>query len=194
MAGREGGQPEASGASLAEGATGVGSGVPEAGGGTAPATLPASGQWLGEGMGYHTGATRGSGGADFSPDRGGSSEVMRSLVGQKEKELHDMNEYRIHALECSVAERDRQVAELRVSLRGMKADFEFNLKLIEDRDAEYCPPCCRAGSGRIRSCGFARLADTRVDEREREWRLTTGRGQTGAVRRGVFDAERCYAM
>jgi len=30
-------------------------------------------------------------------------------VGQKEKELHDMNEYRIHALECSVAERDRQV-------------------------------------------------------------------------------------
>ena len=83
MAGREGGQPpEASGASLAEGASWVGSGVQEAGGGVAPATLPASGQWLGEGVDYHTGATRSSGGADVSPDRlaGGSSEVMRSLV------------------------------------------------------------------------------------------------------------------
>ncbi|KAJ1486834.1 hypothetical protein T484DRAFT_1788414, partial [Baffinella frigidus] len=142
MAGREGEAPQAASggsgqqprpASLAEGAVGLESGVTQAGGGIGPATLPASGQWLGGGVGYQTGAARSSGGAEFSPDRlvGGSSEV-----GQKEKELHDMNEYRIHALECSVAERDRQVAELRVSLRGMKADFEFNLKLIEDRDAE----------------------------------------------------------
>lgn len=91
MAGREGEAPQAASggsgqqprpASLAEGAVGLESGVTQAGGGIGPATLPASGQWLGGGVGYQTGAARSSGGAEFSPDRlvGGSSEVLRSLV------------------------------------------------------------------------------------------------------------------
>ena len=33
---------------------------------------------------------------------------LRGLVQQKERELHDINEYRIHALEGLVADRERE--------------------------------------------------------------------------------------
>ena len=62
--------------------------------------------------------------------------ALRTLIGQKEKELQDMNEYRIRALEGAIAERDRQVMELRENFKKLKVDFQYNLKLIEDRDAE----------------------------------------------------------
>ena len=62
--------------------------------------------------------------------------ALRTLIGQKEKELQDMNEYRIRALEGAIAERDRQVMELRENFKKLKVDFQYNLRLIEDRDAE----------------------------------------------------------
>jgi len=66
----------------------------------------------------------------------GTGSALRMLIGQKEKELHDMNEYRIQALEGAIAERDQQISELRENFKKLKVDFQYNLQLIQDRDAE----------------------------------------------------------
>ena len=47
-----------------------------------------------------------------------------------------MNEYRIQALEGAIAERDQQISELRENFKKLKVDFQYNLQLIQDRDAE----------------------------------------------------------
>ena len=150
---------------------------------------------------------------------------FRRQVGQKEKELHDMNEYRIHTLECSVAERDRQVlrllartspiqikasehapprvcsacpcaaathcalcqtAELRAALRALKTDFEFNLKLIEERDAELerADGALAALNGALRE-REAELSDLNVslDEAEAQLRAEQVAAVPGALAR-----------
>ena len=54
---------------------------------------------------------------------------------KKEKELHDINEYRIATLESLVQERDRDLTEHKAKLGKLKEDFTYNLKLLEERDA-----------------------------------------------------------
>jgi chromosome segregation ATPase len=61
---------------------------------------------------------------------------LRGLILQKEKELHDINEYRIHTLETLLTEKERDVAENKTRMQKLKDDFSFNLKLLEERDAE----------------------------------------------------------
>lgn len=61
---------------------------------------------------------------------------IRSLIQQKERELHDINEYRIAALETVVSQRDDELNDLRAKLVQIKDDFSFNLSLIKERDAE----------------------------------------------------------
>ena len=61
---------------------------------------------------------------------------LRGLIMQKEKELHDINEYRIHTLENLLQEKDRDVAEGKTKLAKLKEDFTYNLKLLEERDGE----------------------------------------------------------
>ena len=61
---------------------------------------------------------------------------LRGLILQKEKELHDINEYRIHTLESLVSDKEKDITEHKQRLQKMKDDFCFNLKLLEERDAE----------------------------------------------------------
>ena len=61
---------------------------------------------------------------------------LRGLILQKEKELHDINEYRIHTLENLVGDKEKDISEHKARLQKMKDDFCFNLKLLEERDAE----------------------------------------------------------
>lgn len=61
---------------------------------------------------------------------------IRSLIAVKERELHDVLEYRMATLEATMGEKDRENAELRGKLLRMKEDFTYNLKLFEERDAE----------------------------------------------------------
>ena len=55
---------------------------------------------------------------------------------QKEKELHDINEYRIHTLETLLQEKEREIADSKARLSKLKDDFNYNLKLLEERDSE----------------------------------------------------------
>lgn len=64
------------------------------------------------------------------------SSRLQCLIMSKEKELHDINNFRIHTLESLLRDRDKSVAEAQEKLRRLKADFQYNLGLIEERDAE----------------------------------------------------------
>ena len=61
---------------------------------------------------------------------------LRGLILQKEKELHDINEYRIHTLETLLQEKERELAEHKQQKAKLKEDFNYNLKLLEERDGE----------------------------------------------------------
>lgn len=54
----------------------------------------------------------------------------------KEKELHDINHFRIHTLESLLKDRDRALSEIQEKIQRLKTDFQYNLHLIEERDAE----------------------------------------------------------
>ena len=67
---------------------------------------------------------------------GGQTMNIRSLIAQKEKELHDINDYRVGTLEEELRRREKSESVLRAKFAKLKEDFTYNLKLIEDRDAE----------------------------------------------------------
>ena len=76
-----------------------------------------------------------TGGAPVAPPTGGGGS-FRGLIAQKEKELHDINEYRIHTLETLLQEKERELAEHKQQKAKLKEDFNYNLKLLEERDGE----------------------------------------------------------
>ena len=61
---------------------------------------------------------------------------FRSLIAQKERELHDINEYRLKSLEEAVQNREASEQAIRTKFKKLKEDFIFNLRLIEERDRE----------------------------------------------------------
>ena len=61
---------------------------------------------------------------------------LRGLILQKEKELHDINEYRIHTLETLLQEKEREIGESKQRLGKLRDDFSYNLRLLEERDSE----------------------------------------------------------
>ena len=61
---------------------------------------------------------------------------FKSLIESKEKELRDINEYRIASLQRSVEDKEAAAASARAKLSKLKEDFQYNLKLLEERDAE----------------------------------------------------------
>ena len=67
---------------------------------------------------------------------GGGPSNLRGIIMAKEKELHDINEYRIHTLEALIADKEKEAAEQKARLAKLKEDFGYNLKLLEERDAE----------------------------------------------------------
>jgi chromosome segregation ATPase len=65
-----------------------------------------------------------------------SSDSIRSLILSKEKELHDINDYRIRTLETMLKDKEKGSNDTQQKFMKLKEDFQYNIKLIEDRDAE----------------------------------------------------------
>lgn len=59
--------------------------------------------------------------------------VLGSMIGQKERELHDMNDLRTRALEKAISDRDSHLEEAKARFVQLRDDFQYNLKLLEDR-------------------------------------------------------------
>ncbi|KAL0042070.1 hypothetical protein WJX77_002353 [Trebouxia sp. C0004] len=71
------------------------------------------------------------------------SEDMRRNIEEKEQELQKLNaarvsvlEEQLHGLEEQVSERDTEIENLQEQLVQLTEDFRYNLKLLEERDAE----------------------------------------------------------
>lgn len=76
-----------------------------------------------------------------------TSSRLQSLIASKERELHDINQFRIETLEGMLRDRDRAQEELKGKLRRLRDDFQYNLGLIEERDAELDRCVLGFGSG-----------------------------------------------
>lgn len=61
---------------------------------------------------------------------------IRSLILEKEKELHDINEYRIRTLEALLRDKEAAVHAYKQKFVKLQEDFKYNLKLLEGRDEE----------------------------------------------------------
>ncbi|TMW65974.1 hypothetical protein Poli38472_003739 [Pythium oligandrum] len=61
---------------------------------------------------------------------------IRSLILEKEKELHDINEYRIRTLETLLREKETAAHAYKQKFNKLQEDFKYNLKLLEGRDEE----------------------------------------------------------
>lgn len=64
------------------------------------------------------------------------SEGLRALISAKERELHDINEFRLRAVEASLREAQAEVEAGRQRFAKLKEDFAYNLRLFEERDKE----------------------------------------------------------
>lgn len=68
--------------------------------------------------------------------QGKSGQDIRAVIAAKEQELRNINEYRLQTLEQAVVEKDATIEEQLIKIDKLKEDFQYNLKLIEDRDTE----------------------------------------------------------
>ena len=94
---------------------------------------------------------------------------LRGLIMQKEKELHDINEYRIHTLESLLAEKERDVNEGKQRLAKLKEDCTYNLRLLEERDRlEGC--LVDARTPRDAALCRARAAEARIGRKRKAMR------------------------
>lgn len=59
--------------------------------------------------------------------------ALRNMIGQKERELHEMNDLRVRALEKAISDRDSHLEEANDRFVQLRDDFQYNLKLLEDR-------------------------------------------------------------
>ena len=64
-----------------------------------------------------------------------AAEDIRALIFQR-KELHDISDYRLRTLEKAVSDKESDLSLERSRFAKLKEDFQYNLKLIEDRDSE----------------------------------------------------------
>uniref|UniRef100_S4RX77 Coiled-coil domain containing 57 n=1 Tax=Petromyzon marinus TaxID=7757 RepID=S4RX77_PETMA len=61
---------------------------------------------------------------------------LERLLGDKEREWHELQKLRARALAESVRRAERATAEERERFLQLKDDFKFNLRLLEERDGE----------------------------------------------------------
>ncbi|EQC40225.1 hypothetical protein SDRG_02873 [Saprolegnia diclina VS20] len=66
----------------------------------------------------------------------GRPDNIRTLILEKEKELHDINEYRIRTLETMLKEKEAAMGSYKQKFHKLQEDFKYNLKLLEGRDEE----------------------------------------------------------
>ena len=63
-------------------------------------------------------------------------QTLTSLLLQKEKELQNLAKQRIGQLQDQLAVKDEHISNLESQIRRLHEDFEYNLKLVQDRDEE----------------------------------------------------------
>ena len=61
---------------------------------------------------------------------------LQGLVEQKENEWREAQQLQNKSLQNALKEEERQLNNERVRFRKLKEDFEYNLKLLEERDQE----------------------------------------------------------
>ena len=61
---------------------------------------------------------------------------LQELVEQKENEWREAQQLQNKSLQNALKEKERQLNNERVRFRKFKEDFEYNLKLLEERDQE----------------------------------------------------------
>lgn len=61
---------------------------------------------------------------------------LQGLVEQKENEWREAQQLQNKSLQNTLKEKERQLNNERVRFRKLKEDFEYNLKLLEERDQE----------------------------------------------------------
>lgn len=61
---------------------------------------------------------------------------LQGLVEQKENEWREAQQLQNESLQNALKEKERQLNNERVRFRKLKEDFEYNLKLLEERDQE----------------------------------------------------------
>lgn len=61
---------------------------------------------------------------------------LQELVEQKENEWREAQQLQNKSLQNALKEKERQFNNERVRFRKLKEDFEYNLKLLEERDQE----------------------------------------------------------
>ncbi|KAL9957035.1 hypothetical protein ACROYT_G038619 [Oculina patagonica] len=65
-----------------------------------------------------------------------TSSSLQELVQQKENEWREAQELQNKALQSALKENERQLNNEKLRFRKLKEDFEYNLKLLEERDQE----------------------------------------------------------
>ena len=61
---------------------------------------------------------------------------LQELVQQRENEWREAQELQIKSLQSALVEKERQLNNEKLRFRKLKEDFEYNLKLLEERDQE----------------------------------------------------------
>ena len=64
------------------------------------------------------------------------SPSLQELVQQKENEWREAQELQIKSLQSALKEKERQFNNEKIRFRKLKEDFEYNWKLLEERDQE----------------------------------------------------------
>lgn len=65
-----------------------------------------------------------------------TSSNLHELVKQKENEWREAQELRNKSLQSALKEKEQQLNNEKLRFRKLKEDFEYNLKLLEERDQE----------------------------------------------------------
>lgn len=65
-----------------------------------------------------------------------SSCSLKELEEQKARELKEIRQYQVSAVEASLKRKEQTLLELQQKFQQLRNDFEYNLKLLEERDKE----------------------------------------------------------
>lgn len=65
-----------------------------------------------------------------------SSDYLKQQILERQKEVNELNEIRVRQLEAKIKEKERELHEERQAYNELKTDFEYNFKVIEQRDQE----------------------------------------------------------
>ena len=68
---------------------------------------------------------------------------LQELVQQKENEWREAQELQIKSLQSALKEKERQLNNEKIRFRKVKEDFEYNLKLLEERDKRTSEIRCK---------------------------------------------------